>query len=322
MSGKASDLSAGGGHMVVDVHCHYYPREYLALMGRLELPPVSSAPLGVQSLEERLSLYDRMGIDRQVLSVSQAQPYLLEARDASEAAKLVNDLYIEVCHAHPGRFFAFAALPLPHVEESLAELSRSIDDPSVVGVTIGCSIGDRQLDDPLLEPVFDELDRRGTTVFLHPVGRQEPWLADRNLPWLVGAPFEDTVAALRLVLADVPSRYPNLRFIVPHLGGTLPFLLARMTRKSTADIQHGLRTMYFDTVSGSTDAVACACHAFGPDRLLFGTDYPYCSEPEFERHLTYLDDCALDDAELQSVRGTSAAALLGLPETTSPRPVR
>jgi aminocarboxymuconate-semialdehyde decarboxylase len=180
---------------------------------------------------------------------------------------------------------------------------------------MGCSVGTHQIDDPVLDPVFEELDRGGATIFLHPVGQESvPWLADHNLAWLVGAPFEDTVAALRLVLAHVPTRYPNLRFIVPRLGGTIPFLLSRLTRKSADEITKGLRSMYYDTVSGSTDAVTCACHAFGPERLLFGTDYPYCDEVEFERHLTYLDECGLDPPMLEHVRGGGAVALLGLDE--------
>jgi predicted TIM-barrel fold metal-dependent hydrolase len=299
--------------VIIDVHAHYYPQRYLDYISRPDLPPSAAAALARQSMDERLALLDRVGVDTQVLSVSQAQPYLPGARDAAEAARLVNDLYADLCEAHPGRFLTFAALPLPHIDESLAEIARTGDRSSVVGITIGCSVAGRQLDDPALEPVFAALDRRGSVVFLHPIGQENvPLLAGRNLAWLVGAPFEDTVAALRLILADVPGRYPGIRFIVPHLGGTIPFLLARVTRKSTAEITRGLRSMYYDTVSGSTDAVACACHAFGPQRLFFGTDYPYCDAQEFERHLAYLDDCGLSQAELDHVRGGGAAELLGL----------
>jgi aminocarboxymuconate-semialdehyde decarboxylase len=299
--------------MIVDVHAHYYPGLYLDYIGRPDLPPAAAAALGHQSIDERLALLDRVGIDTQVLSISQAQPYLPEPRDGAEAAKLLNELFVALCEAHRGRFATFAALPLPHIEESLAEIARTMDSSSVVGVTIGCSIAGRQIDDPAFEPVFEDLDRRGSTVFLHPVGQENlPWLAGHNLAWLVGAPFEDTVAALRLVLADVPGRYPNLRFIVPHLGGTIPFLLARVTRKSTDEITKGLRSLYYDTVSGSTEAVVCACEAFGAERLLFGTDYPYCDDREFERHLSYLDECGLDEAVRDHVRGGGAAKLLGL----------
>lgn len=298
--------------MVIDVHAHYYPIRYLERIGRPELPPPSAA-LGSQQIGERLALLDRAGIDTQVLSISQAQPYLSEPGAAAQAAAMVNDIYVDLCEAHPGRFLAFAALPLPHVEQSLAEIARTASSSSVVGVTIGCSVAGRHLDDPVFEPVFAELGRRGACVFLHPVGLEDdPLLAGRNLAWLVGAPFEDTVAALRLIMSGVTARHPGIRFIVPHLGGVVSVLMARLRRLDSCDVAAGLRSMYADTVSAQPDAFGCACRTFGADHLLFGTDYPYCNEAEFLRHLSYLDECGLDGAALRHVRGGGAAELLGL----------
>ena len=103
-----------------------------------------------------------------------------------------------------------------------------------------------------------------------------------------------------------------MRVIVPHLGGTLPFLIDRLTRKGgTATIEE-LRSFYYDTVSGSLDALNCTRHAFGTDRLLFGTDNQICDAREFERHLTYLDDATMSESELDSVRGRRAGELLGI----------
>ncbi len=297
--------------MIIDVHAHYYPARYLELIGRPDLPPTVAAALAGQGIAERLALLDRSGIDTQVLSVSQAQPYLPDPGAAAEAAKVANEEYISLCAAHRGRFLTFAALPLPHVDQALTEIGRvTVADP-VVGFTLGCSVAGRQLDDPLFEPVFAELDRRGAVVFLHPVGQEDtPWLAGHNLAWLVGAPFEDTAAALRLVLSGAPGRFPNLKFIVPHLGGTIPFLLARVSRKSAGEIGNGLRTMYYDTVSGSAEALASACRVYGAGRLLFGTDYPYCDETQFRHHLSYLSETGLAPGELEQITGGTAAALL------------
>jgi 6-methylsalicylate decarboxylase len=299
--------------MVIDVHAHYYPPRYLDLIGRPDLPPVAAAALAEQSISQRLDLLDRTGVDTQVLSVSQAQPYLPEPGRAAEAARVGNDLYGQLCAEHPGRFLAFAALPLPHVDLALAEIGRAAALPRVVGFTIGCSVAGYQLDDPIFEPVFAELEQIGATIFLHPVGQDEtPWLTGHNLAWLVGAPFEDTAAALRLVLSGIPHRYPKLRFIIPHLGGTIPFLLTRITRKSTDQITAGLRSMYYDTVSGSADALASACRAYSVDRLLFGTDYPYCDEPQFRHHLSYLSEAGFEAPEIEQITGGTAAVLLHL----------
>jgi 6-methylsalicylate decarboxylase len=299
--------------LIVDVHAHYYPVEYLERIGRPELPPAPSAPMRDQSMEERLALLDRLGIDVQVLSVSQAQPYLPGASDAADAARLGNDLYLKLCREHPRRFYTLAALPLPHVDESLAEIDRVWDDPHVVGVTIGCSINEVHLDDPVLEPVYAELDRRRAVVLLHPRGERCVVDGDDyNFNWLVGAPFEDTVAALRLAMSGVGDRYPGIQFIVPHLGGTMPFLLARVLRMTGGRGRDALHAMYYDTVSGSAEGLRCACDYWGPERLLFGTDYPYSDVEEFERRLTYLDEAGLDEAELTRIRGTRATELLGI----------
>ena len=189
--------------MIIDVHAHYYPRRYLDLIGRPGLPPTAAAALAGQDIAERLAPLDQLGIGTQVLSVSQAQPYLPDSDAAAEAAKVANEEYIALCDAHRGRFLTFAALPLPHVDQALAEIGRVAAIGPVVGFTMGCSVVGRQLDDKLFEPVFAELDRRGALLFLHPVGQEStPWLAGHNLAWLVGAPFEDTAAALRLVLSS------------------------------------------------------------------------------------------------------------------------
>lgn len=300
--------------MIVDVHAHYYPREYLDRIGRPELPIAGSAPMRGQSMEERLDLLDRIGIDVQVLSVSQAQPYLEKAADAAAAAVLGNDLYVELCRQHAGRFYTLAALPLPHVDESLAEIDRVWDDPYVVGVTIGCSINDVHVDDPVLEPVYAELSRRKANVLLHPRGERCVVDGDDyNFNWLVGAPFEDTVAGLRLAMSGVADRHPGIQFIIPHLGGTMPFILARVLRMTGGKGEGALRRMYYDTVSGSVEGLKCACEFWGPDRLLFGTDYPYSDVPEFERRLTYLDEAGIDAAELELIRGARAVDLLQLP---------
>jgi predicted TIM-barrel fold metal-dependent hydrolase len=299
--------------VIIDVHAHYYPRDYLEAIGRTDMPSPVAAPLGGQSIIERLALMDAIGIDRQILSVSQAQPYLDDVISAVRAAALGNDLYEELCRQYPRRFSYFAVLPLPHIDESLAEIARVSDSAHVVGFTIGCSVNGYQLDDPIFNPIFAELDRRATALFLHPVGETDvAFLRDHNLVWSIGATFEDTAAALRLVYADVPSKFPSVKVIVPHLGGTLPFLIDRLTRKGSDATIAALRTFYYDSVSGSVDAFNCTCHAFGAERILFGTDYPFCDSGEFERHLTYMDASELDGDQLAMVRGARASHLLGI----------
>ena len=228
--------------------------------------------------------------------------------------------FAEYCADDPTRFAAFGVLPLPHVDASLAELERCLDTLGMVGINLGCSIAGRQIDDPALEPIFAELDRRGTTVFFHPIGDLLPGDlgAAYGLDWLVGAPFEDTLTALRLVLSGLSDRYSNAKYVIPHLGGTIPFLFARIHRRSP-DLAASLGKLYYDTVSHATPALACTCEAVGPSRLLYGTDYPYGREELFFRCLDYLGDVGLDEDTLAGVRGGTAAELLGIRTAAHPR---
>jgi predicted TIM-barrel fold metal-dependent hydrolase len=276
------------------------------------------------TLDERIGLLDEVGIDLQVLSVVSPGPYLPRAADATEAARLANDIYADICRRYQGRFAAFGTLPLPHVEAALAEIKRGLDTLGMLGITVGCSVAGRSLDDPAFEPVFAELDRREAVLFLHPVGAGAgPGTANYGLTWMVGAPFEDTVAALRLVLSGLTTRYPRLRVSVPHLGGTLPFLLQRLD--DAADRQRAtgeplriaappstlVRRFWFDTVNSHPAALRCACASFGADRLLLGTDFPYLAGPKFRRCVTYME-AGLPAADTAAVLGENARALLRL----------
>src|SRR3982751_4183269 len=113
--------------MRIDVHAHYFPPEYLAALSRLagrELEAEHRLAGGRPPLDERADLLAEIGVDLQVLSTGQRQPYLPREADAVAAARLANDLYADACRAHPERFAAFATVPLPHVDAALAELER------------------------------------------------------------------------------------------------------------------------------------------------------------------------------------------------------
>jgi len=307
--------------MRVDVHAHYYPDKYIGCVSSLrgETNFRIRAPGAAVTLEQRVDLLDKAGIRVQILSVGAQQPYCADVQEAIRAAKLGNDLYAEVC-AQPGGYFgAFAALPLPDIDAALAELERALDDLGMVGVNLGCSIAGRPLDGTEFEPVFAELDRRGAILFLHPVGCGCGSLLegfDLNFP--LGAPFEDTVAALRLTLAGIVSRHPRIRIIVPHLGGTLPFLIERLdgslAGRSPYKPSEYLKRLWYDTVNGSAAALRCARDAFGADRLLLGTDFPHLAGPRFEQCVSYIEQSELAREERSAVLDRNAQSLLGLAE--------
>ncbi|MGH7817142.1 MAG: amidohydrolase family protein [Candidatus Binatia bacterium] len=305
--------------MRIDVHAHYYPDQYISLVSRFrgETNYRIRAPGAAVTLEQRVDLLDKAGIRVQILSVGAQQPYFDNFNDAVSAARLGNNLYAEVCAQHGGHFAAFAALPLPHVEAALGELERALDRLGMVGVNLGCTVAGRPLDDAEFEPLFAELDRRGAVLFLHPVGCGCGTLLEGfDLDFPLGAPFEDSVAALRLVLAGIVSRHPKIRIIVPHLGGTLPFLIERLDGSLAGRSQYKpseyLKRLCYDTVNGSPAALRCSRDAFGADRLLLGTDFPHLAGPRFEQCVSYIQQSNLPEEEKSAILDNNAQLLLGL----------
>ncbi len=306
--------------MRVDVHAHYYPSTYIDRLARngADTSQVARAPGGAVTLEQRVGLLDGAGIRVQVLSVGALQPYFANANEATAAAKLSNDLYAEVCRKHGGRYSAFATVPLPHIDAALAELVRAVDVLGLVGVNLGCSVAGRPLDDSAFEPFFAEVNRRGMVLFLHPVGYGcGPFLTDLGLNFPLGAPFEDSIAALRLVLTGVIHRFPKIRFIVPHLGGTLPFLVTRLDTSSVGEraeyrpAEH-LKRLWYDSINGNVAALRCAREAFGADRLVLGTDFPHLAGERFKRCVSYIEESDLRPEEKSAILDRNAQALLGL----------
>jgi 6-methylsalicylate decarboxylase len=303
-------LEKGEAIMRVDVHGHYLPTEYVELLARTRGQGVTQdAAIRQQgSLDERIDMLDEAGVDLQVLSLGSNVPYLDRETDAVDAARLGNDAYAAIARQYTGRLAAFGSVPLPHVDAAIDEASRCLDELSMLGINLGCSIGERTLDEPAFEPFWAALNRRKAIVFLHPIFRAtDPHIRDYELARMAGACFEDTLAALRLVLSGLTDRNPDLRIIVPHFGGTLPIIYPRIARRGKADL---LKKLYYDTANGYGPALRCACEALGAERLMLGTDFPYIGS--IKQNVDYVTEAGLAPEVERRILDTTAAALLGV----------
>ncbi len=219
--------------MRIDVHAHYWTEGYLDLLADLGKADAGAArgigAGGGAELEARLRLMDRAGVEIQVLSACPQSPYGQDKQKAARAASFVNDQYAELAGRQPGRFRAFAALPMPHVDESVGEMGRALDELHMAGVAMNTTVLGRALVEPDYEPVFAELNRRGAVLYLHPAGNGacSPLISNYQLTWMVGAPVEDTISIMQLITHGIPARYPDIKIINSHLGGALPMLLQR-----------------------------------------------------------------------------------------------
>lgn len=312
--------------MRIDVHAHYYSPEYLDMVVSAGAPPRVTEPgrrtmkaSEAEDLTERLAAMNRGKVDMQILSVAAVPSYAEDEAKAVALTRYANDLYARIVKERPDRFAAFASLPLPHLDAAMAELERALDGHQMVGVTVTMTILGRSLADPYFDPLYAELDRRGAVLFIHPSGNacESPILEQSNLTWPLGAPFEDTVAALQLMQADFPKKFPRVKAILPHLGGTLPFLTQRLDHMAHRFMagkgvpREVARKFWYDTVNAYPPALRCACETFGIDRLIFGTDYPFWAGEAHQLACTYLDEMGFTADELEAINSRNLIALFG-----------
>jgi 6-methylsalicylate decarboxylase len=312
--------------MRIDVHAHYWTEEYLDLLIDLGQADAGQA-LGIGAgggadLEARLRLMDRAGIHMQVLSACPQSPYGEDADQATKAARFVNDQYADLAERHRDRFGAFAALPMPHIEESVGEMRRALDDLRMAGISMNTTVLGHALVEPSYQPVLAELDSRSAVLYLHPAGNSacSPLIADYHLTWMVGAPVEDTISIMQLITHGIPARYPHITIINSHLGGALPMLLQRADdqyRWEAPDTPEppsvAARRMWYDTVGhGHVPALRCAIDSFGADRLVLGTDFPYENGDTFLRAVDYINDPQIDPDAARAILDQNASAVLGV----------
>ncbi|HWD57032.1 MAG TPA: amidohydrolase family protein [Stellaceae bacterium] len=317
--------------MICDVHAHYLPRRFSDYMGERYWPPVgkptrtglachpfSDLP---EDISGRFDLMDAAGVGRQVLS-PHWPPYLPDEAQGVHAIKLLNDGYAELAHQHPDRLSSYVMLPLPHIDASLKEMARGFDQLGCVGVNmnivcLGDSIGHEKF-----EPIYAEMNRRNAILFVHPAGSgiQSPMINDWNYRASVGTSMEDAVFVLHMIARQIPHRYPNIKFIVPHLGGPIPMLLHRLDQQGQRD-QPNLaeapsvtaKKFYYDTVCyGSKAGFCCALEAFGDDHLVTGSDYPVLQDYEsYTETFAYIERLGLPKSVTDKVLHHNAQKLFG-----------
>lgn len=212
-----------------------------------------------------------------------------------------------------GRLFAFGVLPTFSVTASVDEVARIAQLPKLRGVIMGTIGAGRGLDDPDLIPLFQAIADAGLTIFLHPhhgVGNEHFGGYGHSLALALGFPFETTVAVSRLILSGIFDRIPELRILIAHSGGTLPFLAGRLDScvahdPAVADkLKHPpsyyLKRLYFDAVIYHDTGLKTTVDLVGADRIMFGTDHPFFPPLKGEKGVTRWMSV---DKNIEAVRG-------------------
>ena len=305
----------------IDVHQHVVPPQYASWLRALGISDAGGRELPPWSVEEALELMDDHEIDTAILSVSTPGVHLDPSRtrctQARAKAREVNEFAARVCHDNRGRFGFFATLTLPDVDGALDELTYAFDTLGASGVILLANTHGRYLGAPEDEPLFAELDRRRAVVFVHPSVLPGPRI-DGIPPFATDFLLDTTRAAYRQVARGVVRRFPNVKIILAHAGGFVPYASHRIavaitaeTQRSPLDILEDLSSFYFDTaLSGSPAALPSLLAFANPGHVLFGSDWPYAPSLAVSYFTGQLDGyAALDDDGHGAIDRRSAEAL-------------
>jgi aminocarboxymuconate-semialdehyde decarboxylase len=222
---------------------------------------------------------------------------------------------------HPGRLWASAAVPLVDTRIAIEVLDHAINKLGLMGANLPGSVGsDPRIDHERLEPFYDRVEELGVPLFLHPTDAVfEELLEGYNgaLHLSLGRVIEVSAAASRLILSGIMERHPNLKIVMSHTGGALPYQSGRMDKNTKAALlpqpmSTYIKRMYTDTVSPHVPGMKFAIEYFGIDNVMYGTDYP-CWDPATA--LKLLDEVGLSKEQQEKLFYSNARRILGLRDT-------
>jgi len=260
------------------------------------------------------------------LSVLSSTPYAFyyEIEDdlAVELAQFQNDQLAAMVKKYPGSFAAMATLPLQAPQAALKELERAIHKLGLRGIEIGSHVGKRELGDPVFWPIYAILEKEGLPMFIHPhhvagMDRLENFYFNN----LIGNPLDTTIAAAHLIFSGVLEKYPNLKVVLAHGGGQLPYIFGRIehgyrVRPEPKEKVHQpprafLKNFYADTITHNPDALRYLLAFAGSDHVLLGSDYPY-DMGDLDPVQTVCRLSGITEQDRRKIMRENAIALFGL----------
>jgi len=324
---------------IVDVHNHYYPPAYIKALEQgpsavritydkdknpcLHYPgDYNVAVPGHRDIDYREQVLREQGIDTQVITLTTPGTHIEDAATAVRLAQLVNDCLARVVADKRGRFAALATLPLNDPAASVTELRRGMEQLKFRGAMVFSNINGAALSDQRFWKLWEAANELGAVIHIHPtnpVGVEA--MLDYWLMPLVGFLMDTTLAAASLVFSGVVERFPNIRWVLGHLGGAIPYLAERLDRGYEAfpDCRKNisrpptsyLKQFYFDTVNFDPRALELAVSFAGADHVLAGSDYPH-QIGSIPKMLEALKSMKVSEDDRKKILGGNAARLLGL----------
>jgi 6-methylsalicylate decarboxylase len=274
----------------IDVHHHVIPPAFTLAMAIRGLTEVAGTPLPQWTVDQSIAVMDANDIHTAITSLSAPGVYFGDVQAAKDLARACNEFSAQMAGNHPGRFGSFAVLPMPFTEHACAEAAYALDVVKADGVVLLGSAEGKFLGDPGFDELMAELDRRKSIVFVHPNLHPTTPQIGLNIPnFMIEFLCDTTRAATNLILSGTVARFPNIRWILSHAGGFLPFIAWRVAladnfphfqEKAPEGVLTYVRRFHYDTaLSPSPFAMAALKELVDPSHILFGSDFPFAPAP-------------------------------------------
>ena len=322
----------------IDIHTHYYPEAFFEKIrevpsdfsfdkdptGRTIIKYRGARFFGVQpamtDVARRLEDMDRVGIDLEVISLSTPNVFFADETRQPGVARMVNDAYADLIARYPKRFAGFASIPMDAPDAALKELHRALYELKLNGVILLSNIAGKPLTSPAYRPFFEEANRMKLCIFLHPMLPLNPEsFREYVLGPIIGFPFDTSLAVARMCYDGLLADFPDIKWIIGHLGGAIPYLMERMDNgfRDFAECRvkidqlpsFYLKRLYYDTVAFSPYTLNMVRDQVGTDHMLMGSDYPHLLG-SIDRAVSSIEELNIPEHEKRQVFEGTASSIL------------
>lgn len=276
------------GQQTIDVHCHNVLPEFTEFLEEYGAAMEETFPLPQWNVNSHLEFMGNAGIGKAILSMPAPQPYYGDTDECVRIVRFYNEECARLKSDYPGKFLFCASLPLPDVEAAIKEAIYALDTLGADGIKLATNSRGLYIGDPQLDALMDVLNQHHAVVILHPhkpVPVNDTLIAATPLA-IYEYPAETTRTVVNMIIRNVPARYPNIRFVIPHCGSFLPLAVPRMKMVHPAMVAKGLmdsidwdanlKNLYYDLAGGATpDVIKTLLTITTPEHLMYGSDYPY-----------------------------------------------
>ncbi|MBE6122409.1 MAG: amidohydrolase [Erysipelotrichaceae bacterium] len=288
----------------IDFHAHPVTDAFRQAMTDLNIDVLADDgfPLPKWSAEDHLAFMDQAGIDFTVLSTPTPHIYNGDPVKAAQAVRAVNEETAQIVKQHPDRFAFAAALPLPAIQESIAEAEYALSELGAAGIKVPTNAFGMYLGDPSMDPVMEVLNRHRALVIIHPCRAKErpANVITGTVAAIFEYPTDTTRAVINMIAHRIMTRFPEIRWVVPHCGSFLPYMLQRFTGVSgilagmgmmeTVDAKEEFSRLYFD-IAGDPEPVGLNMLRMVADEshIVFGSDFPHSPAPVILKKKQHFD---------------------------------